>query len=169
MYRATAAPPPTPSTNHPSTLSDPSSAVDADFLSHLIHRLPPSLVAPPRLKASCTAAASALLPTIAYPGKDRADPSFLRGFLLACTTSGFFQLTGHPVPKELALSAEPEMVSMFNLLPEKKRACFPRNWPLGYVNGDDEESDATGEFIFLDEACLSYAELELSSLRELML
>ncbi|KAI4370528.1 hypothetical protein MLD38_018875 [Melastoma candidum] len=92
----------------------------------------------------------ALLPTVTYPGQDNVDPLFLRGFLSACTTSGFFQLTSHPVPKELALLAEIRMVSIFNLFTEKKQVCFPWNWPLGFGNGEDEESDVTGEFFFLD-------------------
>lgn len=51
------------STNHPSTSTDPSSTVDADVLSRLIHRLPPTLSVPPRHKASFIAVTSVILPT----------------------------------------------------------------------------------------------------------
>ncbi|KAI4383958.1 hypothetical protein MLD38_009736 [Melastoma candidum] len=169
MYGPPSAPPPTPSAHLPSTPSNPSSAEVTDFLSCLIHRLPPTLSFPPRCQPSTTAD----LPSISFPHGDTSNPSFLEDVLSTCTTSSFFQLTGHPVSKQVALSAESEMVSAFDLSHEKKRTYFPWNWPFGYVNDvEDEESYDTGEFFLLDESSLSYAEsesteLELSSLRDL--
>ncbi|KAL2317120.1 hypothetical protein Fmac_030996 [Flemingia macrophylla] len=142
---ATSAPPPTPSAE-PKSLLSTSDAADA--LSHLLHRLPPTLSLPAR----CAAATC--------------PPSLsLDDVLSGVSRLGYAQLTDHSIPSELANSAESEAVALFDLPRERKEALFPRNWPLGYV---DEEDEGLAESFRFDSASWteSSSELKLDSLGE---
>ncbi|XP_027110775.1 gibberellin 2-beta-dioxygenase 1-like [Coffea arabica] len=159
-YATTAAPPPTPSTQ-------PNEAADA--LSCLLHRLPPNLtLSLPTRHSSPPATAVATTPPLISLSD---PPESLRSNLLSAGSQfGFFQLTNHSIPSQLATSAESDALSLFNLSPEEKQLHFPQNWPLGYDAGDDddEESTISGESsVCLDSACSSEStELNLTSLRE---
>ncbi|KAK9913745.1 hypothetical protein M0R45_037554 [Rubus argutus] len=154
---ATSAPPPTPSTQQSDNLL--STSASADALSRMLHRLPPTLSLP-TLRAQ-----AAMCPAIAAVSlsEARSNPALLPSQL------GFFQLTDHFIPSQLADSAESEALSLFDLPREKKEACFPRSssWPVGFEEGDevDDGVDGLGESFCLDESC--YTELSLASLREL--
>ncbi|KAF8402633.1 hypothetical protein HHK36_010722 [Tetracentron sinense] len=152
-YGATAAPPPTPSTQ-PNSLS---SSDAADALSRLFHRLPPtlSLSLPPRLS----------LPLISFSFSE-SNPNLLADLLSSSSSQlGFFQLTNHPIPSQLARSAELESLHIFDLPRDQKQQSFPiRNWPLGF---DDDDDDEVGESFCFDGSCSTGStELSLSSLRE---
>lgn len=164
-YGATAAPPPTPSAQ-PNLLSTSDAA---DSLSCLLHRLPPTLTLslPSRRSSLSTATVPAVSPLISF-----SEPAeTLRSNLLsACSQVGFFQLTDHNIPSQLAHSAESESISVFNLSREEKQLQFPKIWPLGYDadDDDDESTSAAGESLCLDSTT-RYAdstERNLSSLRE---
>lgn len=142
---STAEPPPTPS----SQTNNHSSTPDAgDLFSRLLHRLPPTLSLPTPRSSSTTP------PSISFT-----NPS--ADALLS--ERGYFQLVDHPIPSQLALSAESDSISLFNLSPEKKHLIFPSNWPLGY------EDDESSESFWLDASWIVGAatEFDLSSLAEL--
>eukprot|EP00257_Ricinus_communis_P009513 XP_002528301.2 gibberellin 2-beta-dioxygenase 2 [Ricinus communis] len=157
----TSAPPPTPSsqlnTHHHLT----SSSATIDALTHLLHRLPPNLSLPTRRGSSSLSTTSP--PLISLSDQTSADH-----LLSACSQHGFFQLHKHNIPSHLANSAEVESLSLFKLAKDKKESYFPKNWPLGF-NDDDEEGN--GESFWLDGDCSASTELptelSLSSLREL--
>ncbi|KAA0052887.1 1-aminocyclopropane-1-carboxylate oxidase [Cucumis melo var. makuwa] len=157
---ATAAPPPTPSsqTNHLST------SAAADALSKLLHRLPPNLSLPTRRSPSVIAP-----PTISF--SESPNPDLLNHLLSAASELGFFQLTDHKISSHLALSAESESAALFNLSAEKKESLFPKNWPLGFKGDGDEESDGSGDSLCFDSRlCFSdSAEISLHSLTEFVL
>ncbi|KAK9063357.1 hypothetical protein SSX86_017227 [Deinandra increscens subsp. villosa] len=163
----TSAPPPTPSTTHPTSTSDSSAATD--LLSRLLHRLPPSLsnsATTPlllRRRSSLSTATATSPPVIPFTDLN----SSLFSTLPTVSELGFFQLTSHSLPSELARSAESDSVSLFNLSTLQKHQHFPRNWPLGFDDDDDENNSGAGDSLFLDSACSTEStELELSSLRE---
>nr|DAD26235.1 TPA_asm: hypothetical protein HUJ06_027703 [Nelumbo nucifera] len=155
LHGVTAAPPPTPSTQ-PNRLS---SSDAADALSRLLHRLPPTLSLPSRLSP----------PTISPPVISISEQNLnLREDLLSSSSElGFFQLTNHSIPSQLAQSAELESLSLFDLPHDKKQQSFPKNWPAGF---DDEEEDGDrsgGEsFCFDVHSCTESTECPLSSLME---
>nr|GMC98348.1 gibberellin 2-beta-dioxygenase 1 [Ipomoea batatas] len=91
-YGATAAPPPTPSSQP--NLS--STSGHADALSLLLNRLPPTLSLPVRRSPLSNK-------TAAVPSVSLSDPAEV---LSACKQLGFFQLSRHAVESELANSAE---------------------------------------------------------------
>ncbi|KAL5540562.1 hypothetical protein UlMin_045255 [Ulmus minor] len=157
---ATSAPPPTPN-NHLST------ADTGDTLSRLLHRLPPTLSLPTR--RSTVQPPTKSPPLISF-SSDQTNPSLLNDLVLSSSSQlGFFQLTNHSIPSQLAASAESEAISIFNLPQETKESCFPKNWPLGYqVGDDDEEGENLGESFCFDSSCLAEsAQLSLASLSEL--
>ncbi|XP_048140457.1 uncharacterized protein LOC115748081 isoform X2 [Rhodamnia argentea] len=174
MYGATSAPPPTPSTLSSAAGTD--SVAAADFLSRLIHRLPPALSLPARLSPTTTdnppnsssaAAAHAAISSVSW--SDEKNASFFEN-LSSASSVGFFQMTGHPVSSELARSAESESLALFDLPVDQKELYFPKNWPFGYER--DEDDDRLGEWFCLDSLCSCSAgssELKLESLRELAL
>lgn len=148
---ATAAPPPTPSTQ--TNLLSTSDA--ADVLSNLLHRLPPTLSALPT-RASSRAISP---PIISLSDQNHTD------ILSSSSQLGFFQLTNHFIPPQLAFSAESDSLSLFNLSRDQKELFFPKNWPLGY-DGDDD-GDGIGESFCLDSSCSADStELNISYLRE---
>ncbi|KAF3433406.1 hypothetical protein FNV43_RR24508 [Rhamnella rubrinervis] len=158
-YRgATSAPPPTPSAL-PTNLLSTSDAADA--LSRILHRLPPTLSIPTRRSPPTTCP-----PIISFP--DRTSPAFLDELFSSSSQLGFFQLTDHSIPPELANSAESEALSIFNLPRDRKESYFPKNWPLGYDgDADDEGGDRIGESLCLDDSCSAESTvLSLASLRE---
>lgn len=148
MYGATAAPPPTPSTQSNNLLSTSDAA---DALSRLLHRLPPTLSLPTRRSP-----ASTCLPAVSLSDQ---NPDLLDDLL---SHSGFFQLTSHSVPAELARSAESESLALFDLPDDKKESYFPKNWPLGYEGDHDEDGDGLGESFRLDSSCSTESSTELS-------
>ncbi|KAK4756727.1 hypothetical protein SAY87_006854 [Trapa incisa] len=151
---ATTAPPPTPSSLPSSShVSSNSGAAAADLLSNLLHRLPPILSLPNRRHAP-TPTAAAPLPTLSFT--DEWSAAFITS--LSCASSlGFFELSGHGIPLELARSAEAEALALFHLPHDEKLSYFPRNWPLGYENGDESagDGDACGDSFCLDSQCSS--------------
>lgn len=152
FYTAASAPPPTPS-SQPNT-HHVTSAADADALSRLLHRLPPILSLPTRRSA----------PTTSPPVISLSDPNSSDLLLSASSQHGFFQLTDHDIPSQLAHSSESEARSLFELTRDKKESYFPKNWPLGF----EDDEDGNGESFWLDAACSTEStELNLSSLREL--
>ncbi|PRQ59460.1 putative aminocyclopropanecarboxylate oxidase [Rosa chinensis] len=155
---ATSAPPPTPSTQQSDKPMSTSAAADA--LSSMLHRLPPTLSLPTRRAQPATCPP---VPVVSL-SQARSNPSLFSSKL------GFFQLTDHSIPPQLADSAESEALSLFDLSREKKEACFPRNWPVGFEEGDevdDDDVDGLGESFCLDESCYTEsAELSLASLSE---
>ncbi|XP_057979664.1 1-aminocyclopropane-1-carboxylate oxidase 2 [Malania oleifera] len=155
-HGATAAPPPTPSTQAPNHLSTSDDAA-ATALSRLLHRLPPSLSFPPiRLSSTATC------PTLTSLSDQNAKP-----LLSSASQLGFFQLAHHHIPPQLARSAESESLALFDLPPDQKRLYFPKNWPTGFDDGDDDEGEGGVESFCLDSSCSEEsAELSLSSLRE---
>lgn len=159
---ATSAPPPTPSAAQPNNLFPKSDAAAADVLSRLLNRLPPALSLPTRRVASPPATCP---PAISL--SDQTD-STLVDLLSSSSQLGFFQLTDHSVPSQLASSAESEALSVLNLPREQKESSFPKNWPLGYEGDEDEEGDGLGESLCLDTAeHAESTELSLGRNREL--
>ncbi|XP_047306965.1 uncharacterized protein LOC124910374 [Impatiens glandulifera] len=165
---ATAAPPPTPSTQSNPFSSSSSSAAAADVLSHLLHRLPPSLTSIPsrrRLNSSSSAAADdavAVSPQII--SLKQTNTNINSDLLLASRETGFFQLTAgdHSIPSKLAESAEIECLSLFELPIDQKHHRFPSNWPTGF---DFDEEDGFNP----DTLCLDSTESDepgLNSVRE---
>ncbi|KAG6599990.1 Gibberellin 2-beta-dioxygenase 2 [Cucurbita argyrosperma subsp. argyrosperma] len=154
---ATAAPPPTPSsqTNHLST------SAAAEALSRLLHRLPPKLSLPTRRSSSVISP-----PTISF--SDSPDDEFSSRLLSAVSEFGFFQITDHKISSHLVLSAESESAALFDIQAEKKEALFPKDW--GFIGDEDEESDGAGEsFCFDPRLCLPYSdEICLQALQELV-
>ncbi|KAI3817823.1 hypothetical protein L1987_11621 [Smallanthus sonchifolius] len=164
---ATSAPPPTPSTSQPNFTSTSDSAA-TDLLSRLLHRLPPSLSntggTPLLLRRRSSLAATSTTSPPAIPFTDL--NSSLSSTLPTVSELGFFQLTNHLLPSELARSAESDSVSLFNLSSHQKHQHFPRIWPLGF-DDDDEDDTGAGDSLFLDSSCSTdESELPLSSLRE---
>ncbi|OMO50079.1 hypothetical protein CCACVL1_30645 [Corchorus capsularis] len=155
LYGATAAPPPTPSTqpNHHLVTS----ATAADVLSKLLHRLPPTLSLPTRRSPASTTT------TISFSAPNLNDL-----ILSSASKLGFFQLTGHDISSQLANSAETESLSLFELSKDQKESCFPKNWPLGFdADEEEEDGDGKGESFCLDGSCSTESkDLPLSSLRE---
>ncbi|KAK7300520.1 hypothetical protein RJT34_11366 [Clitoria ternatea] len=142
----TSAPPPTPATNPNNLLSTPDAA---DALSRLFHRLPPNLSLPSRRSPS----SSSTCP----PSLSLSSPNDT----LSCVSQlGYAQLTDHSVPSELANSAESESLALFDLSQDQKHSLFPKTWPLGYDDDDDELAES---FRF-EPSCST--ELPLASLRE---
>ncbi|XP_030450867.1 uncharacterized protein LOC115672992 [Syzygium oleosum] len=172
MYGATSAPPPTPSAVPAAAGTDSAAAAADDFLSRLIHRLPPALSLPSRLSPTTTnnkpnSAAPAAISNVSY--SDERDDSFFEN-LWSASSAGFFQMTGHPISSKLARSAESESLALFDLALDQKELCFPKNWPFGYER--DEDDDRLGEWFCLDSLCScssESSELKLESLRELAL
>ncbi|KAL9163851.1 hypothetical protein ABFS82_06G068200 [Erythranthe guttata] len=167
-FATTAAPPPTPATQ-PNLTSE---STTHDFLSHLLHRLPPalSLSLPTRRSSplsSCAAAATPPMISLSDP-----TPTLHSSLLSASTKLGFFHLTQHAVSSHLALSAESAAASLFNLPDHQKKHLFPNNWPLGHEieddDDDDDESSSATESFCLDSSCSAESENELNmdSLRE---
>ncbi|PSS34467.1 Gibberellin 2-beta-dioxygenase [Actinidia chinensis var. chinensis] len=155
---STAAPPPTPSTQ-PNPLASP----DADVLSLLLHRLPPALSLPTRRSPPSTPTTSPPLVSLSPQ-----NPNSLADLLSAASQLGFFQLTTHSVPSQLAQSAESESLSLFNLSKEQKQLHFPPNWPLGFDCDDEEDENGTNASFCIDSSCSTEStELSLSSLCEL--
>ncbi|BFG22855.1 hypothetical protein CerSpe_091290 [Prunus speciosa] len=157
---STSAPPPTPSTQ-PNNLLSTSSGAAADALSKLLHRLPPTLSLPKRRSPPATCPPSISLSDV------QANPSTL---FSSSSQLGFFQLTNHSVPSQLANSAESEALSLFDLPRHQKESFFPKCWPLGFEGDDDDEDedgDALGESFCLDSSCSTEStELCSTSLRE---
>ncbi|CAM8910332.1 unnamed protein product [Rhodiola kirilowii] len=152
---ATAAPPPTPSSQPNNHISSPDNV--GDLLSRLLHRLPPTLSLPTRRTPSAP-------PTI----------SFQNPFLDALLSQrGYFQLVDHPIPSQLARSAESDSISLFNLAREKKRVIFSSNWPIGFHRDEDEYGDENSSSEVSESFCVDASsteaatELDLSSLTEL--
>ncbi|KAJ7963961.1 gibberellin 2-beta-dioxygenase 1 [Quillaja saponaria] len=156
---ATPAPPPTPSTQ-PNNLLSMSDVADALSLSRLLHRLPPNLSLPTRRSSTATSP-----PTISLSSQ---FPSILNQLHSSASQLGFFQLTDHSIPSELANSAESEALALFNSPRDQKEAYFPKSWPFGYQGNGEEDGDGLSESFCLDGSCSSEsAELSLASLREL--
>ncbi|CAN1748675.1 Gibberellin 2-beta-dioxygenase 1, partial [Linum perenne] len=81
----------------------------------------------------------------------------------AASEHGFFQLTNHKIPSQLANSAESESLALFDLSDDQREMQFPRNWPLGY-----EAADGTnGASFWFDSAAEFHNSAELSELSEL--
>ena len=158
MYGATAAPPPTPSAqpNIPLSTSDA-----ADALSILLHRLPsPTLTLPTRRSPPATCP-----PTLSLNNSATA-PTLLDDLLSASSQLGFFQLTDHSLPSQLARSAESDSLALFDLPRDKKESSFPKNWPFGYEADDEDDDEERGESFRLDSSC-STESTELASLDSL--
>ncbi|KAJ8443921.1 hypothetical protein Cgig2_032745 [Carnegiea gigantea] len=158
-YAPTAAPPPTPSSQATSTTCSDA----ADTLSYLLNRLPPNLSLPMRLSPRASTTATAPTTTKSLPTLSNLSPATLS----SAFELGFFQLDTHPILPQLAESAESESDSIFHLSRDQKLRYFPREWPLGF--DDEEEEDEAASFC-LDGACSTTAEgaeLGLASLREL--
>ncbi|KAK7320592.1 hypothetical protein VNO77_30213 [Canavalia gladiata] len=157
---ATSAPPPTPATN-PNNILSSSNAADA--LSILFHRLPPKLSLPSRRSPSSSASATCP-PSLSLSSQNPND-------ILSCVSqAGYAQLTDHSVPSELANSAESEALTLFDLSRDQKESFFPKNWPLGYGDDDEEEEDGLAESFRFDSSCSTESnELALTSLREFTL
>ncbi|XP_009345066.2 gibberellin 2-beta-dioxygenase 2 [Pyrus x bretschneideri] len=151
---ATSAPPPTPSNN----LMCTSDAATADALSRLLHRLPPTLSSLPTRRSPPTTCPQ----SISFSDV-QANPT-----LLSCASQlGLFQLTNHPIPSQLANSAESEALSLFDLPAHQKQSSVPKSWPLGFEDDDEDNGDGLGESFCLDSLCSTEStELTLTSLRE---
>uniref|UniRef100_A0A0R0L1M0 Non-haem dioxygenase N-terminal domain-containing protein n=1 Tax=Glycine max TaxID=3847 RepID=A0A0R0L1M0_SOYBN len=149
---ATSAPPPTPAAHHDNIMS---SSDAADALSRLLQRLPPTLSLPTRLPSPSSAAATC-------------PPCLSLNDVLSCVSKlGYAQLTDHSVPSELANSAESEALALFDLSQDQKQSLFPKNWPLGYGNDEDEDEDGVADSFRFDSACSTESsELALFSLRK---
>ncbi|XP_028803792.1 gibberellin 2-beta-dioxygenase 2 [Neltuma alba] len=159
---ATSAPPPTPSTHSNNNLFPASDTADA-FSRLLLHRLPPPTLSLPTRRSSA--------PTTSPPVISlSADQTPADDLLTSVCDLGFFQLTHHSIPPELASSAESESLALFDLPRDQKESLLPKNWPLGYECGDDDdddEGDGQGESFRLDGSCSTEStELSLASLRE---
>ncbi|KAL7146844.1 hypothetical protein ABFS83_06G069000 [Erythranthe nasuta] len=163
-FATTAAPPPTPATQ-PNLTSE---STTHDFLSHLLHRLPPALsLSLPTRRSSPLSSSAATPPMISLSDP---TPSMHSALLSASTKLGFFHLTQHAVSSHLALSAESAAASLFNLPDHQKKLLFPSNWPLGHEIEDDDDDDSSSatESFCLDSSCSAESpnELDLDSLRE---
>lgn len=159
QFAATAAPPPTPSFD--SKLSSDSTA--PDFLSHLLHHLPPTLsLSTPSSRRSSPLSSSS---TAAAPAISLSDITPSSSIRSAATQLGFFHLTHHPIPSHLPLSAESTALSLFALPHTQKQLLFPTNWPLGHETDDDDDA---AESFCLDSSfsAESTGELNFDSLRE---
>lgn len=167
---ATSAPPPTPSTqpnNLLSTTEGAGAGADADALSRLLHRLPPSLALPSRRRVGPQPATCPPMVSFTDWSGDSAK-NIMDDLLSSASQLGFFQLTDHAIPSELAKSAESEALSLFRLPRERKESLFRKDWPLGYEGEENEEGDGLGESFCLDESCAAESsELSLVSVREL--
>ncbi|KAH6762760.1 hypothetical protein C2S52_020193 [Perilla frutescens var. hirtella] len=157
-FGTTAAPPPTPS-----NLS--SDSTTPDFLSHILHRLPPSL----SLSLPTRRSSSSTTPPIISLSDP--TPSLHSALLSASTQLGFFHLTHHSIPSHLPLSAEATALSLFPLPHNQKKLLFPSNWPLGHeIDDDDVDGDTTSavESFCLDSSFSTEStnELNFDSLRE---
>ncbi|KAK1355134.1 gibberellin 2-beta-dioxygenase 1 [Heracleum sosnowskyi] len=151
-YALPAAPPPTPASQSHISTSSPA----IDNLSQLFSRLPPTLsLSLPKRRPSSLSPPIISLPDLSL--------RFSRAF-----ETGFFQLSGHNIPSQLAKLAETDSLSLFNLPLEKKHHHFPQNWPLGYEDDNDEEHvSKTSESFCFDSSCYGELdELKLTSLRE---
>ncbi|CAN1174830.1 Gibberellin 2-beta-dioxygenase 1 [Linum perenne] len=162
----TAAPPPTPSA-HPHSHDDhisTSAALAADTLSRLLDRLPPSLSLPSRRRPSLLSSAAVAGDTssVSPPVISLSDDKSLLS--AAASEHGFFQLTNHEIPSQLANSAESESLALFDLSDDQREMQFPRNWPLGY-----EAADGTnGASFWFDSAAEFHNSAELSELTRAM-
>ncbi|TMW92541.1 hypothetical protein EJD97_012885 [Solanum chilense] len=156
-YGTTTAPPPTPSAHSNHNLLSTSEA--ADSLSRLLHRIPPTL------SLSFLGRRQSPPPTTVSPpliSLSDAKSIFRSNLLSAAKQYGFFQLTQHSISSHLAQSAESESASIFN---DEKQLYFPKNWPLGFDNDEDDDDDVvSGRSICLDES--SSMELGFSSIHE---
>ncbi|KAL8218091.1 hypothetical protein R6Q57_021464 [Mikania cordata] len=153
------APPPTPSTTQPT-----SDSAATDLLSRLLHRLPPSLSSsgstPSLLRRRSSLSTTTTPPVIPFTDLN----TTLSSLLPTVSQLGYFELTDHFISSELARSAESDSLSIFNLSSHQRDQYFPRCWPLGFV--DDDEDDI-GESLLLDSSCSTDStELSMSSLRE---
>ncbi|KAG8390117.1 hypothetical protein BUALT_Bualt01G0050200 [Buddleja alternifolia] len=166
-HGATAAPPPTPSAQ-PNLSSNNATLPDA--LSHLLHRLPPTL----SLSLSTRRRSSSTTTTATPPVINLSDPT--PPLHSASTQLGYFHLTPHhPISPHLPPAAESAALSLFNLPHHRKKLLFPNTWPLGYDSLDNEDDDddvsTAGESFCLDSSCSAESAIEsdidLGSLREL--
>ncbi|KAL4575004.1 hypothetical protein LXL04_021844 [Taraxacum kok-saghyz] len=165
----TSAPPPTPSTTQPNFTSTSDSSA-TDLLSRLLHRLPPTLSNTPlllrrRSSLATTTSTTTSPPSLPFPELN----SSLSTTLPSISELGFFQLTNHSIPSDLARAAESDSISLFNLPRHLKHQHFPRIWPLGFDDDDNEEEEDTGagDSLILDSSCSTdSSELSLNSLRE---
>ncbi|KAL8539183.1 hypothetical protein ACS0TY_000978 [Phlomoides rotata] len=162
---ATAAPPPTPS-SHPNLTPQPTTP---DFLSHLLHRLPPSLspTLPTRRSQLSSSTSTTTTTTAPIIPLFAPTPSLHSSSLLSASTElGFFHLTHHRIPAHLPLSAESAALSLFSLPLHRKQLLFPSNWPLGH-DVDDDDDGATESFC-LDSSISTEStdELGFDALRE---
>ncbi|KAJ4841218.1 hypothetical protein Tsubulata_029999 [Turnera subulata] len=153
--RTTAAPPPTPSTQTNSHLV--TSAAAADVLSRLLHRLPPTLSSLPSRRSPPSTTSP---PVISLSDQNPSD-----ALLSASSQLGFFQLTNHNIPSQLASSSESEASSLFELDEDKKESSFPRKWPLGFEG--DEDGNGEESFWLDSNALTESSDLGLASLGEL--
>ena len=153
-YGTTVAPPPTPS-SQPSHVS---ASDAADAISRLLQRLPPVLSLPTRASPRANSPSS-----VSFSDQ---NPNLLADLLSASSQHGFFQLIDHPIPSQLARSAESDSLALFDLPRHQKQLSFPKNWPLGF-DADEDEEDGAGEAFCLDSSCSTESNhLSLSSLRE---
>ncbi|KAL2526595.1 2-oxoglutarate (2OG) and Fe(II)-dependent oxygenase superfamily protein [Abeliophyllum distichum] len=176
-HGATAAPPPTPSTQ-----SNVTSDATADVLSRLLNRLPPtlSLSLPTRRSSPLSSTSTSTSATITPPVISLSDPNptLHSSLLSASQEQGFFQVIHHLIPSHLPPAADSTSLSLFDLPHHKKRLLFPNNWPLGFNSPDIEDNDnaATtsttngGESFCLNSSCTTESTTEwnvdLASLRE---
>ncbi|KAI3947240.1 hypothetical protein MKX01_019893 [Papaver californicum] len=157
---ATAAPPPTPSTQ-PNGIS---TFDTVDPLFRLLHRFPPTLSLPSRLAHPTTSP-----PSVAF---SQDNPNFLNSILSPSSTSsqlGFFQLTNHSIPSKLAASAELQALSLLNLPTDEKHQLFSHIWPLSFDyndHGEEDCEDGNGESFCFDTSCTTESTQSLSSLKE---
>ncbi|KAI9072459.1 hypothetical protein K1719_045571 [Acacia pycnantha] len=156
---ATSAPPPTPSAHSNNNHFPASDTADA-FSRLLLHRLPPPTFSLPTRRFSSPATS----PPVISLSPDQTPTDDL---LSSVSDLGFFQLTPHSVPSELASSAESESLALFDLPRDQKVSLLPKNWPLGYECDEDDDGDEQGESFRLDGSCSTEStELSLASLRE---
>ncbi|KAK9126688.1 hypothetical protein Scep_015534 [Stephania cephalantha] len=139
---ATAAPPPSPSDHR----SSAATSATAEDLCRLLHRLPPSLSLPSsRLKPRPP-------PTINFSNSQNTPngpngPNGLNGLNVQL---GFFQLTHHGLPAQVAESAESDSLALLSLTREdKNRFSSSKAWPVGF------DVDGEGESVWVDESCLA--------------
>ncbi|OVA02712.1 Non-heme dioxygenase N-terminal domain [Macleaya cordata] len=159
LHGVTAAPPPTPATQ-PNRLSTSDAA---DALSRLLHRLPPTLSLPTRLSPPTTSP-----PSVSF---SQDNPNFLKDITSSSSQLGFFQLTNHHLPSQLAVSAEIESLSLLNLPPDQKQETFSKIWPLSFeYDHEDGNGDGDAESFCFDSSCSTESTSQsLSSLKEFAL
>ncbi|KAM7270407.1 hypothetical protein ACFE04_029621 [Oxalis oulophora] len=133
-------------------------AVDA-LSSLLLKRLTPSLSLPTRRSHLQSPPATCPINTPI----SLSDPNINDLLLTSASQLGFFQLTNHSVPPELARSAELDSLSLFQLSKDEKQSYFPINWPLGYHIDEEDETES----FCLDTESPTELSLSLSSLKEL--